>query len=108
MLEFGDDHAAFLVVLAYAYVADDLQRLLFGKNSHPGIALAFGAVRIYVIAVYAFQGLFYLLGLGLGFLQQNTVGIKQLKRFGKAFALHRANAVDIPGDYFHVGFHLMG
>jgi hypothetical protein len=53
----------------FAYAADDLQRLIAGKNSHARIALAFGAVGINPLAVNAFQRLVDLLGLGLGFLQ---------------------------------------
>ena len=53
-----------------------------------------------MVAVDALQRLVDLIGLGLGFLQQNAVGIKPRERFGKALALYRANAVDIPGNYF--------
>jgi hypothetical protein len=88
-------------MLGNADIADNLQRLFPGQDGDAGITFAFGTAGINLVAVDALQRFVDLVGLGLGFLQQNAVGIKQLKRFGKAFALHSANAVDIPGDYFH-------
>jgi hypothetical protein len=54
-----------------------------------------------MVAAYAFQRLFDLVALRFGFLQQYAVGIEPHKRIGKTFVLYRANAVDIPGNYFH-------
>jgi hypothetical protein len=55
-----------------------------------------------VIAADTFKRLINLIGLGLGFLQQNAVRIKLSERFSKTFALHGTDTVNIPGDYFHV------
>ena len=93
MFKLSDHHAAFPVVFHNANIIDNLQRRLPGQQRDAGIALALGAVGINMVAFDTLQSLVDLIGLGLGFLQQNTVGIQQCKCFGKALALYDAGGI---------------
>lgn len=88
-------------MIGLADVAQNLQRLLPAQQRDAGIALALGRIGVNVVTVYAGQGLGDLIFLGLGFLQQDAIGVDSSQSFGKTFALHGANAVNVPGDDFH-------
>ena len=99
--ELGRQHTTFVVVLGHADALRDFQRAQLREDDGAGVALLLRAVP--VRRVVRGPELFDLVGVRLGFLQAQDVGLFVVEVFEKIFAEHGAQAVDVPGNQFHAG-----
>src|SRR6185312_5326849 len=72
-----------------------------GEGGHAGVALLLAPVPLTVVAVRVQDLGGELVGLGLGLLQADHVGLLALEPLAEALLPCGADAVDVPRDQFH-------
>ena len=99
----GDD-SSLVVVLVDAYAVAHAEWLVLGEDGCTRIAFLVGIVPVGLVSV---ERQVKLTCLQLGFLQTEEVGIERLKYFTKAFVAYSAEAIDVPGDEFHISIEIL-
>jgi hypothetical protein len=104
----GDEHAALVVELLDLEAALDLRRSGLGESGDAGVALLLAPVPLAVAAVRVEDLGGELIGLGLGLLEADDVGLLALEPLAEALLPGGADAVDVPADELQATTSIVG